>query len=57
MVKDENSTKEQIEAKVNELNGLNQTLAQQATVANSQSGASGKNKKPKDDDVIDAEVE
>ncbi len=57
LVKDENSTKEQIEAKVNELNGLNQTLAQQATVANSQSGASGKNKKPKDDDVIDAEVE
>jgi molecular chaperone DnaK len=57
LVKDENSTKEKIEAKVNELNGLNQTLAQQAAAANSQTKGGTQGKKSKDDDVIDAEVE
>jgi molecular chaperone DnaK len=58
LVKDENSTKEKIEAKVNELNTLNQQLAQQAAAAgaNAQQGGTN-NQKPKDDDVIDAEVE
>ena len=59
LIKDENATKEQIEAKVNELNTHNQTLAQQAAAANqggAQAGAQGSAKKD-DDDVIDAEVE
>ncbi len=57
LVKDENSTKEQIEAKVNELNTLNQQLAQQAAAANQAGAGAQNNQKPKDDDVIDAEVE
>ncbi len=60
LVKDENATKEQIEAKVNELNTHNQTLAQQAAAAQqagATSGASQSNTKKDDDDVIDAEVE
>ncbi len=59
LIKDENATKEQIEAKVNELNTHNQTLAQQAAAANqggAEAGAQGSAKKD-DDDVIDAEVE
>ncbi len=56
LVKDENATKEQIDAKVNELNTLNQQLAQQAAAAGNAGGAS-EQKKPADDDVIDAEVE
>ncbi len=55
LVKSESSTKESIEAKVSELNILNQDLAQQATNANS--AGANQNKKPKDDNVIDAEVE
>jgi molecular chaperone DnaK len=60
LVKDDNTTKGQLDAKVNELNTLNQTLAQQAATAGEQQGgaqAQNQNKKPKDDDVIDAEVE
>jgi len=59
LVKDENATKEQIDAKVAELNTLNQQLAQQAAQAQ-QAGAEqgGAQSKPSDDDdVIDAEVE
>jgi len=59
LVKDENATKEQIDAKVAELNTLNQQLAQQAQAsagAGANEGASSQ-KKPDDDDVIDAEVE
>ncbi len=56
LVKDESATKEQIDAKVAELNTLNQQLAQQAAAAGNAGGAS-EQKKPVDDDVIDAEVE
>jgi len=59
LVKDENATKEQIDAKVAELNTLNQQLAQQAQAsagAGANEGAASQ-KKPDDDDVIDAEVE
>jgi len=58
LIKNDNSTKEQIEAKVNELNTHNQKLAQAAASANSGANASqdGASKKD-DDDVIDAEVE
>jgi len=55
LIKDDSATKEQIEAKVNELNTHNQKLAQQAAAAN-QGGAQESAKKD-DDDVIDAEVE
>ncbi len=58
LVKDENATKEQIDAKVAELNSINQQLAQQAAAAGSAGGASQGNTQNKaDDDVIDAEVE
>ena len=58
LVKDENSTKEQIDAKVAELNTLNQQLAQAAQSAQAGANQDGANKqKPSDDDVIDAEVE
>ena len=61
LVKDENSSKEQIDAKVAELNTLNQQLAQQAAQAQQQGGgdggaASGR-KAGDEEDVIDAEVE
>ena len=57
LVKNNNSTKEQIESKVNELNTHNQQIAQAAAAnANTQQQASGSAKKD-DDDVIDAEVE
>ena len=58
LVKDESATKEQIDAKVAELNTLNQQLAQQAAQAQqgAESGSAQQNK-PSDDDVIDAEVE
>ena len=59
LIKDDNATKEQIEAKINELNTHNQKIAQQAAAANS--GAAGdsatSSAKKDDDDVIDAEVE
>jgi molecular chaperone DnaK len=58
LIKDDNATKEQIEAKINELNAKNQELAQQAAAANSGADAEqGSSAKPEDDDVIDAEVE
>ena len=58
LIKDDNAAKEQIEAKINELNTHNQNIAQKAAAANS--GASGEqasSAKNDDDDVIDAEVE
>ncbi|WP_456459085.1 molecular chaperone DnaK [Nitratifractor sp.] len=58
LLKNENATKEQIEAKVNELNAHNEKLTQQA--AQAQAGGeqgSAQQQKPSDDDVIDAEVE
>jgi molecular chaperone DnaK len=59
LVKDDNATKEQIDAKVAELNTLNQQLAQQAAQAQQAGGGEqgGAQNKPSDDDVIDAEVE
>ncbi len=57
LIKDDNATKEQIEAKVNELNTHNQKLAQQAAAANQGGEASNTSAKKDDDDVIDAEVE
>ena len=55
LVKDDNATKEQIDAKVADLNTVAQKVAQ-AAAANQQPG-SGAEQKPADDDVIDAEVE
>ena len=55
LVKDDNATKEQIDAKVADLNTVAQKVAQ-AAAANQQAG-SGAEQKPADDDVIDAEVE
>ena len=52
LIKDENASKEQLEAKIKELGELSQALAAQA---NSQQGTQSQSKK--DDDVIDAEVE
>ena len=52
LIKDENASKEQLEAKIKELGELSRALAAQA---NSQQGAQSQSKK--DDDVIDAEVE
>ncbi len=60
MIKDDNATKEQIEAKVNELNTINQRIAQQAAQAGAQgagAGAESQSSNKGDDDVIDAEVE
>jgi len=57
LIKDENATKEQIEAKVNELNVINQKLAQSAATANQGGAQAQNNEAKKDDDVIDAEVE
>jgi len=55
LVKDDNATKEQIDAKVAELNAVAQKVAQ-AAAAGQQAGG-GAEQKPADDDVIDAEVE
>jgi len=55
-LKDDNATKESIEAKIEALNAHNQKLAEQAAKAE-QAGAAPKQDKPADDDVIDAEVE
>jgi len=55
LVKDDNATKEQIDAKVGELNAVAQKVAQ-AAAAGQQAGG-GAEQKPADDDVIDAEVE
>ncbi len=57
LIKDDNSTKEQIEAKVNELNTHNQKIAQAAAAANQGGAEQQTNAKKDDDDVIDAEVE
>jgi molecular chaperone DnaK len=57
LVKDDNATKEQIDAKVSELNAVAQKVAQ-AAAANQQAGSGASaEQKPADDDVIDAEVE
>jgi molecular chaperone DnaK len=55
LIKDESATKEQIEAKVNELNTINQKLAQSA--AANQGNTEQADAKKDDDDVIDAEIE
>ncbi len=55
LVKDDNATKEQIDAKVADLNAVAQKVAQ-AAAAGQQAGG-GAEQKPADDDVIDAEVE
>ena len=58
LLKNENATKEQIEAKVNELNVHNEKLTQQAAQAQAGGEQGGsQQQKPSDDDVIDAEVE
>ncbi|NPA27746.1 MAG: Hsp70 family protein, partial [Epsilonproteobacteria bacterium] len=57
LIKDDNATKEQIEAKINELNTINQKLAQSAAAAGQTSGGAQQEAKKDDDDVIDAEVE
>ncbi len=58
LIKDDNATKEQIETKVNELNVINQKLAQQAASTNQGTASdANSNAKKDDDDVIDAEVE
>jgi hypothetical protein len=58
LIKDDNATKEQIETKVNELNAINQKLAQQAASTNQGTASdANSNAKKDDDDVIDAEVE
>jgi len=56
LLKDDNATKEQIDAKVSELNAVAQKVAQ-AAAANQQAGGAPGEQKPADDDVIDAEVE
>jgi molecular chaperone DnaK len=55
LVKDDNATKEQIDAKTADLNAVAQKVAQAA--AANQGEAGGAEQKPADDDVIDAEVE
>jgi molecular chaperone DnaK len=56
LLKDDSATKEQIDAKVGELNAVAQKVAQ-AAAANQQAGGASPEQKPADDDVIDAEVE
>ncbi len=57
LVKDDNATKEQIDAKVTELNAVAQKVAQAAAANQGSASAGGAEQKPADDDVIDAEVE
>ncbi len=57
LIKDDNATKEQIEAKITELNTHAQTLAQQSAANNNAGAKTNTNAKKDDDDVIDAEVE
>ena len=58
LLKDDNATKEQIDAKVQELTTQLQTIAQkQAQAQQGGAGASETSAKSDDDDVIDAEVE
>ena len=57
LIKDENATKEQLEAKINELNTHAQALAQQSAANNNAGAEANTNAKKDDDDVIDAEVE
>jgi len=59
LIKDNNATKEQIEAKINELNTHNQKIAQASATnvsgeTNAKQGSSAKND---DSDVIDAEID
>ena len=59
LIKDDNTTKEQIEAKINELNTHNQKIAQASATnasgeTNVKQGSSAKNN---DSDVIDAEID
>ena len=57
LLKNESATKEQIEAKMNELNAHNEKLTQQAAQAQAGGEEGSAQQKPSDDDVIDAEVE
>ncbi len=57
IIKDDSTTKEQIESKVNELNTVNQKIAQAAAAANQGGDQAQQKAKKDDDDVIDAEVE
>ncbi len=57
LIKDDNATKEQIEAKITELNTHAQALAQQSAANNNAGAETNTNAKKDDDDVIDAEVE
>ncbi len=57
LIKDDKATKEQIEAKVNELNAVNQKIATAAASANQAGAGAQQQAKKDDDDVIDAEVE
>ncbi len=57
VLKDDNATKEQVDAKVNELNTVAQKVAQAAAANQQAGGAAAGEQKPADDDVIDAEVE
>jgi len=57
LIKDDSATKEQIEAKINELNTHVQELAQQAAANNGAGAQANADAKKDDDDVIDAEVE
>jgi len=57
LIKDDNATKEQIEAKINELNTINQKIATAAASANQAGAGAQQQAKKDDDDVIDAEVE
>ena len=56
VLKDENSSKEQIDAKVEALSKASHKLAEAMYKKDENAGANGGNNK-KDDDVIDAEVE
>jgi molecular chaperone DnaK len=57
VLKDDNAGKEQIDAKVAELNAVAQKVAQAAAANQQAGGAAAGEQKPADDDVIDAEVE
>ncbi len=57
LVKDDSATKEQIDAKIGELNAVAQKVAQAAAAQQQSGGSASSTQKPADDDVIDAEVE
>ena len=56
-LKDENSTKEQIEAKVKTLTEASHKMAEQMYKQENQGGEAAQGAKKADDDVIDAEIE